>query len=170
VLLADTVGFVRRLPHGLVEAFQSTLAEANEADLLLHLVDGTDDDPAGQIAAVREVLHEIHANEIPELLVVNKLDALGPTQRSRIENLYPDAVAVSALTREGLDHLVEAVAEALRRQTVTLTLNIPYERGDIVAAAHRLGDVIEEKHDDNGTVLDVRVPPALKERFADFAD
>jgi len=168
VLLADTVGFVRRLPHGLVEAFQSTLAEANEADLLVHLVDGTDDDPAGQIVAVREVLQEIHADEIPELLVVNKLDALGPTQRSRIENLYPDAVAVSALTGEGLENLVETVAEALRRQTVTLTLNIPYERGDIVAAAHRLGDVIEEKHDDNGTILDVRVPPALKERFAEF--
>lgn len=169
VLLADTVGFVRRLPHGLVEAFQSTLAEANEADLLIHLVDGIDDDLAGQIAAVREVLDEIDASEIPELLVINKADVLGPTQRSRIENLYPEAVVISALSGEGLGSMVEAVAEALRRQTITLTLSVPYERGDVVAAAHRLGEVIEEKHDDNGTILDVRIPVAIRERFTEYA-
>jgi GTP-binding protein HflX len=169
VLLADTVGFVRRLPHGLIESFQSTLAEANEADLLIHLVDATDDQPKGQIAAVEEVLEEIDANEIPQLLVFNKSDALSDVQLSRVENLYPDAVLISALNNEGLEELVSALAEAVSRQMVTLTLTVPYDRGDIVAAAHRLGDVIEEKHDDHGTVLDVRVPAPMTDRFVEFS-
>ncbi|MEE8406775.1 MAG: GTPase HflX [Acidimicrobiia bacterium] len=169
VLLADTVGFVRRLPHGLIESFQSTLAEANEADLLIHLVDATDDQPTGQIDAVREVLEEIDANEIPQLLVFNKSDALSDVQLSRVENLYPDAVLISALNNEGLEELVSALAEAVSRQMVTLTLTVPYDRGDIVAAAHRLGDVIEEKHDDHGTVLDVRVPAPMTDRFMEFS-
>lgn len=169
VLLADTVGFVRRLPHGLVEAFQSTLAEAAEADLLIHLVDGTDEDLAGQIAAVREVLEEIDAGGIPELLVVNKADALTETQLVRIANLYPDAVVISALGSTGLDELRAAVGEAIARQMVTLALAIPYDRGDLVAAAHRLGEVIEEKHDDTGTILDVRVPLPAVDRFAGFS-
>jgi GTP-binding protein HflX len=169
ILLADTVGFVRRLPHGLIESFQSTLAEANEADLLIHLVDATDDQPTGQIAAVREVLEEIDADEIPQLLVFNKSDALSDVQLSRVENLYPDAVLISALNNEGLEDLVSALAEAVTRQMVTLTLTVPYDRGDIVAAAHRLGDVIEEKHDDHGTVLDVRVPAPMTDRFVEFS-
>jgi GTP-binding protein HflX len=169
VLLADTVGFVRRLPHGLIESFQSTLAEANEADLLIHLVDATDDQPEDQIDAVREVLEEIGANEIPQLLVFNKSDALSDVQLSRVENLYPDAVLISALNEEGLEELVSALAEAVSRQMVTLTLTVPYDRGDIVAAAHRLGDVIEEKHDDHGTVLDVRVPAPMTDRFVEFS-
>lgn len=169
VLLADTVGFVRRLPHGLIESFQSTLAEANEADLLIHLVDATDDQPKDQIAAVHEVLGEIDANEIPQLLVFNKSDALSEVQLSRVENLYPDAVLISALNNEGLEELASALAEAVSRQMVTLTLTVPYDRGDIVAAAHRLGDVIEEKHDDHGTVLDVRVPAPMTDRFTEFS-
>lgn len=168
VLFADTVGFVRRLPHGLVEAFRSTLAEAREANLLIHLVDGTDPDPAGQIAAVREVLQEIEAHGIPELLVINKTDALSDRQLKRVRNLYPDAVAISALKGEGLEDLLEAVADAITRQMITLSLTVPYERGDVVAAAHRLGDVISEKHDDNGTILDVRVPAPIANQFADF--
>lgn len=168
VLFADTVGFVRRLPHGLVEAFRSTLAEAREANLLIHLVDGTDPDPAGQIAAVREVLQEIEAHGIPELLVINKTDALSDRQLKRVRNLYPDAVAISALKGEGLEDLLEAVADAITRQMITLSLTVPYERGDVVAAAHRLGDVISEKHDDNGTILDVRVPAPVADQFAEF--
>ena len=169
VLLADTVGFVRRLPHGLVESFRSTLAEASQADLLLHLVDGTDQDLAGQIGAVREVLTEIGASEIPELLVINKTDALNPGQRHRIENLYPDAVMVSALNGDGFGSLLESIADSLTRQLVVLSLSVPYDRGDIVAAAHRLGEVIEEKHDERGTVLDVRIPAVSAGRFAAFA-
>ncbi|MDX1468823.1 MAG: GTPase HflX [Acidimicrobiia bacterium] len=168
VLLADTVGFVRRLPHGLIESFRSTLAEASGADLLVHIVDATDEHPAGQIAAVREVLAEIEANEIPELLVFNKIDALTPQQLSRLQNLYPDAVFISALTGEGTDALTASIGEAVTRQMVTLSLTVPYSRSDIVARAHRLGDVIEEKHDENGTVLDVRVPVRLADQFAGF--
>jgi GTPase len=167
-LLADTVGFVRRLPHGLVESFRSTLAEATEADLLLHLADGTDQDLPGQIDAVREVLEEIDASEIPELLVINKIDALSAAGRRRIENLYPDAVTISALHGEGLDRLREAITDALARQLVAVSLSIPYHRGDVVAAAHRVGEVIEEKHDEHGTILDVRVPVAEVGRFAAY--
>ena len=168
VLLADTVGFVRRLPHGLVEAFRSTLAEANEADLLIHLVDGSDDDPAGQIAAVREVLAGIGADDIPELLVVNKSDALTPGQAERVSNLYPGAALISALNGDGLTALTAALSEAIARRMVTLTLEVPYDRGDIVAAAHRVGEVIEERHDNDGTVLEVRVPAAAADRFESF--
>jgi len=168
VLVSDTVGFVRRLPHGLVESFQSTLAEATEADLLLHLVDGAAVDPAGQIAAVREVLEEIGAEQIPELLVVNKADTFTKNQRSRFANLYPDAVLISALEHSGLDDLLEAIGEALAINTITLSLTVPYERGDVVAAAHRVGEVIEEKHDDLGTILDVRVPTRTMDLFREF--
>jgi GTP-binding protein HflX len=168
-LLADTVGFVRRLPHHLVEAFRSTLAEVAEADLLLHVVDGSDPDPAGQIAAVREVLLEIGAAELPELIVFNKADLMGEQARVRLANLYPDARFISALEGQGLDPLVERIGELLERATVTLTLEIPYARGDVVAAAHRFGEVIEEKHDDNGMILEVRVPEASRSRFAQFS-
>jgi GTP-binding protein HflX len=168
VLLSDTVGFVRRLPHGLVESFQSTLAEATEADLLLHLVDGSSNDPGGQIAAVREVLQEIGADEIPELLVINKADTLTKTQRPRLENLYPDAVLISALADSSFEDLLGAVGEALTVNRITLSLTVPYERGDVVAAAHRVGEVIEEKHDDFGTILDVRVPTRKVDQFREF--
>ncbi|MBW3667028.1 MAG: GTPase HflX [Actinobacteria bacterium] len=169
VLLADTVGFVRRLPHHLVEAFKSTLAEAAQSDLLLHVVDGTDPDPEGQIAAVRQVLDDIGAAEVPELLVVNKTDAMSGARTTRMVNVYPDAVHISALQGRGLDELLERVAVLTSPQTVTLSLEVPYHRGDIVAAAHRLGEVTGEKHDENGTILDVRVPTALTSRFTDFA-
>jgi GTP-binding protein HflX len=168
VVIADTVGFVRRLPHHLVEAFRSTLAETTESDLLLHLVDGTDEDPAGQIAAVTEVLEEIDAAAIPQLLVINKIDALDAVELRRLENLWPDAVMISAREGIGLDRLETAIGEALSRSLITLSLAIPYDRGDIVAAAHRVGEVIEEKHDEQGTILDVRVPEPAAAQFRPF--
>ena len=168
IVLADTVGFVRRLPHRLVEAFQSTLAEAQQSDLLVHVVDGTDEDPAGQIEAVEEVLEEIDASQVPQLLVVNKVDALDDRARRRLANLWPDAVLISARTGEGLGELQAAIGEALARDLVTLSLSVPYDRGDVVAAAHRIGEVIEEKHDAEGTILDVRVPKYSLDRFNDF--
>jgi GTP-binding protein HflX len=158
----------RRLPHGLVQAFRSTLQEAADADLLLHLVDATDPDVPGQIEAVREVLAEIDADGVPEILALNKVDALDEGQRKRLANLYPDAVFVSALTGEGLDELVEAITNALTAGLVTLSLAIPSDRGDLVAAAHELGEVITEKHDEDGTVLDVRVPVAVASRFEPY--
>jgi GTP-binding protein HflX len=168
-LLADTVGFVRRLPHHLIEAFRSTLSEVAEAELLLHVVDGSDPDPGGQIAAVREVLMEIGAAELLELIVFNKSDLLGEQALVRLANLYPEAVFISALEHEGLELLVERIGELLERTMVTLTLEIPYARGDVVAAAHRFGEVIEEKHDDNGMILEVRVPETSRSRFAQFS-
>jgi len=169
VLLADTVGFVRRLPHHLVEAFQSTLSEVAEADLLLHVVDGSVEDLAGQIAAVREVLLEIGAAELPESIVFNKSDLIGDRGMGRLANLYPDAVFVSALTGSGLDELLVRIGELVEKTMVTMTLEIPYTRGDLVAAVHRVGEVIEEKHDDNGTILEVRVPETSQARFAQFS-
>ena len=168
-LLADTVGFVRRLPHHLVEAFRSTLSEVAEADLLLHVVEGTVEDPAGQIAAVREVLLEIGAAELPELIVFNKSDVIGDQAMKRLVNLYPEAVFVSALKRAGLDELLVRIGELVEKAMVTLTLEIPYARGDLVAAVHRVGEVIEEKHDDNGMILEVRVPETSQAQFAQFS-
>jgi GTP-binding protein HflX len=168
IVIADTVGFVRRLPHGLVEAFRSTLAEATQSDLLVHVVDGTDEDPAGQIEAVEEVLLEIGASEIPQLLVVNKIDALDEREVTRLANLWPDAVLISARAGEGLAELQAAIGDALSKDLITLTLNVPYDRGDVVAAAHRIGEVVEEKHDSAGTILDVRVPERSRARFEEF--
>lgn len=167
-VLADTVGFVRRLPHGLVESFRSTLAEAAQADLLLHLVDGSDDDPAGQIAAVREVLAEIEADQIPELLVFNKADAMSETQRTRIVNLYPDAILISALAEIGLEDLIEAVAGALSRNLLTMRLLIPYQRGDLAAELHRVGEVVAEAHEQTGTRFEVRLPQSALAKFEEF--
>lgn len=168
IVIADTVGFVRRLPHHLVEAFQSTLAEATQSDLLVHMVDGTDEDPAGQIEAVEEVLLEIGAAEVPQVRVINKIDALDEKGVTRLRNLWPDAVLISARTGEGLDELQHAIAEALSKDLLTLTLSVPYDRGDVVAAAHRVGEVIEEKHDADGTILDVRVPQREIGQFSEF--
>lgn len=167
-LIADTVGFVRRLPHHLVEAFQSTLSEVAEADLLLHLVDGTETDIVGQLLAVREVLAEIGAAKRPELLVFNKSDAMDDETQKRLANIYPEAVFVSARRRSGLVELVEQLAQHLARQMVTLTLSVPYARGDIVAAAHRVGEVRAEKHDDEGTILEIRVPARDLDTFTEF--
>jgi GTPase len=167
-VISDTVGFVRRLPHHLVEAFRSTLIEAREADLLLHVVDAGDPDLSGQIAAVREVLTEIEANQIPEHMVFNKIDLLDSTTLTRIRNLYPDASFVSARTGDGLNELVDTITSALEQQMTLLHLSVPYERGDVVASAHRLGEVVAEKHDEHGTLLDVRVPAHRVPEFADF--
>jgi GTP-binding protein HflX len=168
-LISDTVGFVRRLPHHLIEAFRSTLVEVKEADLLLHVVDAAVPDPGGQIAAVREVLVEIEAQEVPERLVFNKVDLATDTALTRLKNLYPDAVFVSALTGEGVTELEAAIAGDLENRTTLLRLSVPYERGDIVASAHRLGEVIAEKHDEQGTLIEVRVPAPATGEFLPFA-
>ncbi len=169
LLIADTVGFVRRLPHRLVEAFQSTLAEVTEATLLVHVVDGSDPDPTGQMAAVREVLHEIDAATIPELLVFNKSDQFPDNAKTRLGNLYPNGVVISARDGEGLETLLERIADMLELKMITLTLEVPYDRGDVVAAAHRLGEVIEEKYDDAGTILELRVPESAAAGFLEFS-
>jgi GTP-binding protein HflX len=168
VLLSDTVGFVRRLPHQLVEAFRSTLEDVRYADLLLHVVDGSDPDPAGQIAAVREVLGEIDALAVRELVVFNKADVADPVAIGRLRRMYPDAVVVSAATGEGIDDLLGRVTDFLNARTSLMHLQIPYDRGDMVAAAHRMGEVVATKHDEMGTLIDVRIPSDQVERFRQF--
>jgi GTPase len=168
-LLSDTVGFIRRLPHNLVEAFRSTLDDTLEANLLLHLVDASDPDPDGQIEAVHVVLHEIEANDMPELVVFNKIDAADPASLGRLRNLHPDAAFISARTGEGVDDLLRMVAERLAEGSVVLRLQIPYSRSDLIASAHRLGEVLAEKHEDTGAVMEVRVQSADIDSFAEFA-
>src|SRR3954464_7094493 len=139
VLLTDTVGFVRRLPHALVEAFKSTLETVAEADLLVHVVDASAPDPQAQIDAVRTVLAEIDAQRVPELLVFNKADLAGE-EAGRLAKLHPGSVAVSARTGAGVDLLLQTMADRLRALANVVELGIPYERGDVLAPAPREGE------------------------------
>ena len=168
VLLTDTVGFVRRLPHQLVEAFRSTLQETADADLLLHVVDASSADAPAQIAAVREVLDSLEAGGIPELLVLNKSDKADPTTLRRLRQLYPEAVTISAARREGLDELGERLGDLLAGDSTTLELLVPYPRGDLIASLRRDGEVLEEEHGSEGTLLRARVPAAKANRYREF--
>lgn len=158
ILLTDTVGFVRDLPHTLVEAFRSTLEEAVDTDLLLHVVDASATNPERQIASVRSTLQEIGAHTLPELLVLNKIDAAETAAVRRLRELHPDAIPVSAATRQGLDDLRERVESALAPTLVDLELVIPFDRGEIVSFLHREGEVLSEAHAGEGTRLKVRLP------------
>lgn len=159
--IADTVGFVRHLPHQLVEAFRSTLEEVREADLIVHVVDGSDDDPEGQLAAVREVLAEIGADRIPELVVINKADIADPDAVAALRRREPHAVVVSAATGAGIDGLLLAIEEDLPQLMREVDVVVPYSRGDLVSRAHRQGEVIAVEHGESGTRLRARVPEAL---------
>jgi GTPase len=158
VLCSDTVGFVRRLPHQLVEAFRSTLEEVSDADLLVHVVDGSAPDAARQIEAVRGVLDEIGAGHVPELLVVNKTDVARPDQVDTLLGAYADAVAVSARTGEGMEKLVDLIGQRLRALARIVELLVPYDRGDVLASLHRDADVLVEVHADDGARVRARVP------------
>ena len=153
VLVSDTVGFVRRLPHQLVEAFRSTLEEVADADLLVHVVDGSSPEAADQIAAVRAVLAEIGADEVPELFVMNKTDIADPELLHDIRIAHADAVAVSAVTGAGVPELLERISDRLRALSPVIELMVPYDRGDVLAALHRDGEVLVEVHGEGGTRL-----------------
>ncbi|WP_067791944.1 GTPase HflX [Actinomadura formosensis] len=159
--LADTVGFVRHLPHQLVEAFRSTLEEVTDAGLILHVVDGSDADPEAQIDAVREVLREIGADEIPEIIVINKADAADELAIARLQRREPHNVVVSARTGFGIEELRAAIEADLPGLENELHVLVPYERGDLVAQAYERGEVIKQEHVAEGTVLHVRVPADL---------
>lgn len=159
--LADTVGFVRHLPHHLVEAFRSTLAEVIEADLIVHVVDASDPDARGQIGAVRSVLSDIGAADIPELIVLNKSDAADPVMISLLRGIEPGAVVVSAATGAGIDDLLQAIEDRLPRSTEEVEVHIPFSRGDLIARVHRDGDVVAENHDEQGTHVHAFVEPDL---------
>jgi GTP-binding protein HflX len=168
VLVSDTVGFVRRLPHQLVEAFRSTLEEVGDADLLVHVVDASSVDAEDQIAAVHDVLEEIGAGAVPELLVVNKIDLASPLAVRELLDTHPGSVAVSATTGEGDDGLLDAIAARLRALVPIVELEVPYDRGDVVAALHREGEVLVEVHDSVGTRVRARLPQVDVARFAEF--
>ena len=167
VLLTDTVGFVRRLPHGLVESFKSTLDVATRADQLVHIVDASAADPDGQIQAVREVLDEIGAASVPELLVFNKAD-LAPLVAKQLVADHVGSVAVSAVTGEGIDDLLRILGDRLRALTRTIELAVPYERGDVIAAIHREGEVVSTRDEDGRLHVLARLSDASVGRLADF--
>jgi GTPase len=166
---ADTVGFVRHLPHQLVEAFRSTLEEVVDADLILHVVDGSDPDPEGQLRAVRDVLAEIGADDVPELVVVNKTDVADPLVVARLLRLERGSVAVSARTGMGIAQLREAIESLLPRPPVELEALVPYDRGELVSRMHRTGEVISVEHEPGGTRVRARVSEGLAAALEPFA-
>ena len=167
--LSDTVGFVRHLPHQLVEAFRSTLEEVAAADLLLHVVDAADPDPEAQIRAVREVLADIDALGVPEQIVFNKVDAADAETQLRLRSLVPNAIFVSAHTGAGLAELAELIEARLPRPDRSVRALIPYTRGDLVARIHSDGEVLSENHTGDGTLISARVRSDLAAALAEFA-
>ncbi|MDR1152732.1 MAG: GTPase HflX [Bifidobacteriaceae bacterium] len=164
--LTDTVGFVRDLPHELVEAFRSTLEEVGEADLVVHVVDGAHGDPEGQIRAVHEVLAEIDGvADIPEVLAVNKADIADDATLASLAGRHPGAIAVSARTGDGLAELGERIAQALPRPRVEVDVVVPFPRGDLVSLAHVRGEVLSQDYVPAGTHLIARVDAALAARL-----
>ena len=159
--LVDTVGFVRNLPHQLVEAFRSTLEEVSASDLVLHVVDGSHPDPAAQIATVRDVLGEAGAREVPELIVFTKADLVDDDRRMLLRGLEPASVFVSARTGEGVEELLEEVERRLPDPEVELELVIPYHRGDLVSLAHDRGRVLETSYEEGGTRMRVQASEAV---------
>ncbi len=168
VLCSDTVGFVRKLPHQLVESFHSTLEVVADSDLLVHVVDASAADPEGQMEAVRSVLHEIAASDVPELLAFNKADR-APDESKRLSGAHPGSVVLSGATGEGLDRMLGAIADALRHADRTVDLEIPYDRGDVLAALHRAGEVISKRDGGGGLHVRARLGDEARQRFASFA-
>jgi GTP-binding protein HflX len=167
--LADTVGFVRHLPHQLVEAFRSTLEEVAEADLIIHVVDGSHADPFEQLRSVREVIADVGAADVPEQVVINKVDAASPEVLARLVGAAPGAVCVSARTGEGIDELRTLIAARLPRPDVEVSACVPYDRGELVSHVHRHGEVASIEHTADGTVVTARVPGWLAGELAAYA-
>jgi GTP-binding protein HflX len=157
----DTVGFIAKLPHDLVEAFKSTLEEVARADLVVHLVDAAQSDPGGQMAAVRAVLGEVGASDVPELPVLNKADLLDEITRARLARQFPGVPMLSAATGEGLPELLAAIAARLPHPEVDLAVLVPYDRGDLLDRAHREAEILEVEHIGDGTRVHLRAPAAL---------
>ncbi len=173
MVFTDTVGFVRHLPTQLVEAFRSTLEEVTGADLLLHVVDGSDPLPLEQIRAVREVITDVIKEQgttaPPELLVVNKIDAADPNELTRLRGMLADAAFVSAHTGAGIEELRERLSEVLGGLDVDITVLLPYSRGDLLARIHADGRIISSDHEEGGTRVRARVPHALAAALSEYA-
>jgi GTPase len=157
VTLSDTVGFVRKLPHDLVEAFRSTLEEVALASLVLHVADASVPDVEDQVRAVREVLGEIGAGDVPEVLALNKVDLLSEVDRARVQRRFPEGVPVSALEGEGLHEVLQRVAEVLPQPPVEVRLVVPYQRQDLVARLYREAEVLSAEPGDHGTLIEARI-------------
>ncbi|ANZ15872.1 GTPase HflX [Streptomyces noursei] len=166
--LADTVGFVRHLPHHLVEAFRSTMEEVADADIILHVVDGSHPVPEEQLAAVREVIRDVGATEVPEIVIVNKADAADPLTLQRLLRQEKRALVVSARTGEGIEELRNLLDAELPRPQVEIEVLVPYTKGALVSRAHAEGEVISEEHTGEGTVLKARVHEELAAEFRPF--
>ena len=167
--LTDTVGFVRNLPHQLVEAFRSTLEEVADADVIVHVVDGSHPDPASQLSTVREVIAEVGAREIPEIVVFNKSDLVSDDDRLLLRGLWPQGIFVSARTGEGIEALLATIADLLPRPSIRLELLIPYERGDLIAVLHEQGTVLATAYAETGTQVTALVTAEIQAQFAPFA-
>jgi len=167
--MSDTVGFVRDLPHGLVEAFRSTLEEVADSDLILHVVDGSHPDPEGQISAVRTVLAEIGADKVPEVIVINKADAADPMVIARLRQREPHSVVVSARTGEGVDDVLRVVEDELPRLGVEFEALVPYARGDLIDRIHQHGEIDSMEHTGDGTLVRGRANEALAGELASFS-
>ncbi len=167
ILMTDTVGFVRKLPHQLVDAFHATLDVVISADLLLHVVDGSARDPAGQIDAVRAVLAEIGASDVPELLAINKAD-LAPDQAAKLSAAHEGAPVLSAATGGQVPELMRRVADRLRASDRVVELAVPVARGDVVAAIHREGEVVGERYEGETVRVQARLDERGTWRFSEY--
>ncbi len=163
--LSDTVGFVRHLPHQLIDAFKSTLEEVSESDLIVHVVDGSHPDPYEQIKAVRLVIDEIGGKDIPEIIAINKVDIADPNVIMEILRKEPNSYAFSVRTGFGVEGLLHAIESSLPRPSVEINVVIPYDRGDLVHAIHERGEIFSEQYIAEGTSIHARVDGGLAQRI-----
>ena len=163
--LSDTVGFVRHLPHQLIDAFKSTLEEVSESDLIVHVVDGSHPDPFEQIRAVRLVIDEIGGKDIPEIIAINKVDISDPHVIMEILRKEPNSYAFSVRTGFGIDGLLHAIENSLPRPSVEINVVIPYDRGDLVHAIHERGEIFSEQYIAEGTSINARVDGGLAQKI-----
>jgi GTP-binding protein HflX len=168
VVLTDTVGFVKKLPHQLVEAFKSTLEQTIHADLLLHVIDASQPDPRDHVQAVDQVLMQIGAGDVPRILAMNKSDGIDADTRRRLENQFPDAQFISALKSQGLEELLEAVADRLAASQTIAEFVVPFDHGEVRSQLHELGEVQEETAAEDGWRMMVRAPRSILGRFGDY--
>lgn len=168
--LADTVGFVRHLPHQLIEAFKSTLEEVAAADLIVHVVDGSDPDPRGQIRAVRQVIKDVGGGDIPEIIAINKVDLAAPEVLMQLLREETNSFAFSARTGFGLETLVKAIETSLPRPRVEITAMIPFNRGELVSAIHERGEVLSETYSEDGTKIHAMVDAHIAKRIEEMIE
>jgi GTP-binding protein HflX len=157
--LADTVGFVRNLPHQLVEAFRSTLEEVGASDVIVHVVDASHPDPAAQLATVRDVIGDVGARDLPEIVAFNKSDLVDDDRRMLLRGLEPGGVFVSARTGAGIEELTAKIAELLPAPEIEVTLLVPYDRGEVISRLHVSGRVLSTEYREDGTLVTALVHP-----------